>query len=218
MRGRRDATPVPQETVVRSWSELNERLFADWWNRDLGRFRSHFAYRGMPDRAYDLTTSLVRLGGAYADVEAHLLRNFAKYARRVVLPDSSVWQWLALAQHHGLPTRLLDWTFSPYVALHFATMIERDDEIEADAVVWSVDYVRTNEDLPAPLKRVLSDEEADVFTAEMLEEAADSLTALDQLGRAPFALFFEPPSLDDRIVNQAALFALMSGPTVRLDH
>ena len=55
----------------------------------------------------------------------------------------SVWNWLAVVHHYGLPTRLLDWTYSPYVALHFAT--ECLDTFTDDAIVWCVNYAKTNQ-------------------------------------------------------------------------
>ena len=198
-----------------SWSELQEQLFAGSWQRELQRFRSNFAFRGRNDAAEDLRTSLLRLGGDVRSVEAHLLRNFRKYAQREDVPFDSVWNWLALAQHHGLPTRLLDWTYSPYVALHFATgTVEWFDR---DGVVWMVDYVRAHEQAPAPLRNVLGEQQMNVFTAELLEGAAGGLDDLEGLARDDYAIFLEPPSLNERIVNQYALFALLSRPEARLD-
>jgi hypothetical protein len=52
----------------------------------------------------------------------------------------------------------------------------------------------------------------------MLDRVAPDLAAYDRLSDQPFVAFFEPPSLDQRIVNQYALFSLMSNPEVRLDH
>jgi hypothetical protein len=152
----------------------------------------------------------MRLGGDYARLESHILRNFRKYARSGREAVDSIWDWLALAQHHGLPTRLQDWTYSPYVALHFAT----DDlgMFGRDGAVWCVDFGKTNELLPARLRALLDQEDADVFTAEMLDRAGAGLAEFDAIGGDTFMVFFEPPSLDERIVNQYALFALMSSP------
>ena len=205
-----------QEFRVSSWNELTERLYAESWQAPLGRFRSHFAFRGMSDASADLTTSLVRLGGPFERQEGHLLRNFRKYAHRDAVPMDSVWNWLSLAQHHGLPTRLLDWSFSPYVAMHFAT--QDIGSFDVDGVIACIDYAAAHALAPARLKKMLRDEGADVFTAEMLDRVATTLPELDKLGaRTPFVVFLEPPSLDDRIVNQSALFSLMSKATASLD-
>ncbi len=199
------------ELGVSRWAELNEALYANSWQESIGRFRSNYAFRGVNDATDGLLTGLMQLGGDYAQMEAHLLRNFRKYARHRPAQSDSIWDWLALAQHHGLPTRLQDWTYSPYVALHFAT----DDlmQFDRDSAVWMIDYTQSNDLLPAKLKAILDEEDADVFTAEMLSRAARTLPEFDAIGGNPFVAFFEPPSLDDRIVNQYALFTLMSSPT-----
>jgi hypothetical protein len=205
-----------REHRVESWSELHEHLYEGSWQEGLGRHRSNEAFRGRGWVDEGLATTLQRLGGDSAALEVQLLRNFRKYARRGDVPYDSTWHWLALGKHHGLPTRLLDWTYSPYVALHFATAsLERYDQ---DGVVWAIDYVRAHELIPARLRAVLDEEGANVFTAEMLERVARGLRELDVLAdEEEFVVFLEPPSLDDRIVNQYALFSLMSGPDASFD-
>lgn len=201
--------------VVQRWDELNEVLYTGAWKENLQRFRSDYVYRGLPSARHDLQTSLMRLGENYAALEQHLLRAFRRYAHRYASFADSMWNWLALAQHHGLPTRLLDFTYSPYVALHFATADPAC--MDEDAVVWCINYVQSVQFLPDRLQTILRAEGASAFTAEMLSSGAQTLSAFERLGDEPFVAFFEPPSFDDRIVNQFALFALMSHATTRLD-
>lgn len=205
-----------RQVRVQSWNQLSDELFVEAWKPALGRFRSNFAFRGMNRAAEDLTTSLHRLGGRYPRSEGHLLRNFRKYAHRDAVPGDFTWNWLALAQHHGLPTRLLDWTFSPLVAMHFAT--QNLASFDVDGVIWCVDYTQAHKLLPQKLRKILRDEQADVFTTEMLARGAPTLSRFDKLaGKDEFTLFFEPPSLNDRLVIQFALVSVMSSPTARLD-
>lgn len=173
------------------------------------------AFRGLSDVSYRLETTLIRLGGDYAPLERHLLRNFKKYAHKRVVERDSLWHWLSVAQHYGLPTRILDWTYSPLIAMHFATA--NIDKYNLDGVIWAVNYARAHELLPANLKSRIEQEGANVLTVELLNEEIASLTELDALPGDRVAIFFEPPAIDDRIVNQYAFCSVMSSPCTVLD-
>lgn len=200
---------------INSWDELLSALFADSWNEDIRRFRSRFAFRGLSDASYRLDTTLMRLGGQYVELERHLLRNFKKYAHRNIVERDSLWHWLSVAQHYGLPTRLLDWTYSPFVAMHFAT--SNIEKFDIDGVVWAVNYVKAHELLPQSLKEKLEAEGANVMTVSMLSEVVNSLPEFDALADNKLTIFFEPPSIDDRIVNQHAFCSVMSDPSIALE-
>jgi FRG domain len=200
--------------TVGSWRELDDSIHDGGIGRHKHRVHSTLVFRGLARASYSNVSSLARLSGEFEQVERHLIRNFRKYAHREA-PGSTTWDWLSLAQHHGLPTRLLDWTFSPLVALHFATASWPED----DAVLLAVDCEGAHALLPDPLRGALAREGALVFTTEMLSQHAADLDDLDELGRdeEPFTVFFEPPSLDERIVNQAALLSATSDPRYQLE-
>ncbi len=79
-----------------------------------------------------------------------------------------------------------------------------------------VDFVQTNALLPRTLRDALELEGMNAMSADLLERHAPTLGDFDRLGE-DFVVFFEPPALDDRIVNQYALFSLMPSAHARLD-
>jgi hypothetical protein len=198
--------------TIGSWRELDDAVAAAGATGN--HAHSSLVFRGLARSSYSNVSSLARLGDDYPSLERHLIRNFRKYAHRE-RPGPTLWDWLSLAQHHGLPTRLLDWTFSPLIALHFATARLPDEE----AVLWAVDCDGAHGLLPERFQDALGREGATVFTSGMLAEQAPDLASLDAAGRdeAPFVLFFEPPSLNQRIVNQSAVLSAIADPDASMD-
>jgi hypothetical protein len=198
--------------TVTSWRELDDAITDPAFGRHAQHARPTLVFRGLARATYTNTSSLARLRGDYVGLERHLLRNFRKYAHQEA-PGPTEWDWMALGQHHGLPTRLLDWTFSPLVALHFATASWPED----DAVLWAVDVQATHRALPGELRDTLEREGSLLFTTELLARHAGNVEELDRLrADEPFALFFEPPTLDARIANQAAVLSVIAEPTCHM--
>lgn len=204
-------TIFDDETVT-TWIELQAKLFSDTWMPRRGEFHSSLIHRGVANWDWDLKTSLQHKN--LVARERDLIRNFRKYGRNPGTVRLGNWDLLTIAQHHGLPTRVLDWTYSPLVALYFA--LEDETQAKNDAVVWSVDYTEVHDHLPADLRKILRDEDAGAFTTEMLEVALPN-PHLDTDPSQTFALIFEPPSIDERVVNQYAGLSMMSRGDTLLD-
>lgn len=98
-------------------------------------------WRGHRDANWELNPSLYRLG--YDNKEVNLNARFrlmAKVRSSSVPENSNPLGWLFLMQHYRLPTRLLDWSQSPLVALYFA--LENPDD--RDAAIWALSPTRLN--------------------------------------------------------------------------
>ncbi|MBQ7183034.1 MAG: FRG domain-containing protein [Clostridia bacterium] len=205
-----------KEYVVHSWEDLQKVIFDGVWDSKIRRYRNNCIYRGMGDASWDLSPSLIRACAHDLTLEKQMLRSLKKYGYADLNGATSVWQILTIGQQYGLPTRLLDWTYSPLVAAHFAT--EDQDQFGLDGVIYCADLDQMNELLPQVLRNRLKADRANVFSIDTLDHLAmdlEDLTYLEE-GR-PFTLFFEPSSLVDRIANQYALFSLCSDPRVCLD-
>lgn len=79
-------------------------------------------YRGVQDADFELIPSVGRLGveklETLVQIETSMLELFMKKSHTYLQSKpSNQFEWLSLAQHHGLPTRLMDWTFNPLIAL-----------------------------------------------------------------------------------------------------
>lgn len=105
-------------------------------------------FRGVADAQYPLAPSIEREAAErqreWAHLELRIYNEFRAGARvhmdpRDLPTGDDKLSWLASMQHYGAPTRLLDFTYSPYVALYFAVRNSSRAASASDAAVWAID-------------------------------------------------------------------------------
>jgi hypothetical protein len=103
-------------------------------------------FRGHKTTKYSLEPTIERVSGqkpdSWAELEWQALKEFRSKARMhlapsLLPPGDKTLDWLALMRHYGVPTRLLDFSSSPYIALYFA-LRGRLEEEESPAEVWAI--------------------------------------------------------------------------------
>jgi len=110
-------------------------------------------FRGQNEATWDLKTSIERCHffGKNYRVEKDFVKDFQRgactHSLSLPAPDD-ILSWLALMQHHSAPTRLLDFTHSPYIASYFAL-----ENAVSDAAVWAIHSLHLKEDLAAKSPR-----------------------------------------------------------------
>lgn len=128
-----------REGNIRAWSAFHR--FIDTHST------SKWVFRGHSSTSYALQPKIGRpavhpetkrpIQNYSPEYEQRIFTNFCRRARlHIATTGLTDWEYLSLAQHHGLPTRLLDWTTSPLVAAYFAVSSGKSD---VDAAVYAVD-------------------------------------------------------------------------------
>ena len=199
---------APQELIeieCETWEEFKSQL-AEFLSGNAESKEGDFVFRGQGDAEWSLSTSFdrafgQRVTGSKAAVESRrtrsrLLKQFREQMRLASLADSTpersapepLWTW-AIGQHYGLPTPLLDWTISPYIAAFFA--------------------------LESALAKIQFDQEGEIEFADgclaIFALNKRPLRAWEEMG----VTFCQPLSLlNERIRPQLGLFTMTDGPVL----
>ena len=122
-------------------------------------------YRGVPDRDLPLVPTLYRQG---VDIpvtdEVHLLNRFKQNAHQFLAErPQGEWEWMLLGRHHGLPSRLLDWTEGLLTGAFFAAGGFDKEHTDADGALWCLlptvlNEIATNGTVRSDVLPMFSDE------------------------------------------------------------
>ena len=180
---------------------------------------TRWAFRGEGDAERTLRPGIERIASKPQLAERHAQREFKRRAHHYLrdLPsDEDDLEWLALMQHHGAPTRLLDWTRSSYVAAFFAAesagapkrIAAEPDRPSKPFAIWAVDEKRVRAEAAAMLGLPADDNELSShtnFRKIFSESQPDGLYLT-----APV----QPYRMNERLTIQQGLFLCANNPLI----
>ena len=190
---------------IQSVNEFIERV------QEFKKGKTKAWYRGHPEHNYMLEPSIYR--APYTpQSELELMNQFKSRAipfLNEVPTHNDYWEWLFLMQHYKVPTRLLDWTESPLIALAFAVIYREKKGRKGKkqgAHIWCLDPLKLNEDFNS----IEHDSVPSITANEHAKEICDKdyAPATGTLA-TPVAVY--GPQNNPRIVGQKGVFTIFPG-------
>ncbi|WP_297834689.1 FRG domain-containing protein [Pseudomonas sp.] len=180
-----------------------------FWNFYLSIGASHagppLLFRGMTRSTHELVPAIARPQEEMARqglemIEMRMMEEFKRLSIPVIERDSrpqSEWEWLFLAQHYGVPTRLLDWTTNPLVALYFA--VEAHDDV--DGIFHYLSHLVSDDYQMFNPK-----------TANVIESVTGAMQFITLQPEQGTIIFVRPQYNDVRYLNQRSIFSCPANP------
>jgi hypothetical protein len=174
-------------------------------------------YRGHAGAGYQLKPTSGRphryagrsMEGFDSDTERRFLDRFRRRAYALTNGVLNEWEVMFIARHHGLPTRILDWTGSPLVALYFAV----SERLESAGALWGFAKVRGHRH-ELPIAELVSADEAKTGPFTIYGQSDGSQP---KRGRTRDAVkLIHPIYNSPRITAQSGIFTFHSNPSVDL--
>jgi len=115
--------------------------------------RGKWVFRGHSNSDFELIASVGRAKkypfDTHKEYEQHLFDMFCREAHYFLsdIPFNKL-DWLSVAQHHGLPTRLLDFSYNPLVALFFAVELDINKDKDAEVIALKISDKANKDDDP----------------------------------------------------------------------
>ncbi|MDQ7010023.1 MAG: FRG domain-containing protein [Candidatus Gracilibacteria bacterium] len=170
---------INNELVIESFEDFLVRI-------GLNTPETRYFYRGISNSKYKLIPSIGRCESSfgYNSGEENIFKKFKNQALPYLkkIPKTDL-EWLILAQHHGLPTRLLDWTSNPLVALFFSVNKNKKE----DGLIFITTWKSPSNYSELSLK---ANNPFSVETSEL----------------------FYPPHISSRVTNQSSLLSIQNNP------